>query len=326
MSTDKPAALPFLLDNLVKVSDSLNYKVKIIDRNLIRVSCGEKSFLAGANSDIGINPINSHFAAEIANDKARSINLLKAEGFRVPEGEHFFLGNKNTYTEKGRSLNDAFAYARTLGFPVFVKPNRSCAAKFAQAVYSKEKLKENIEKIAQIDSIALIQKIINFPEYRLVTIDGEFQYRCRKEIPQITGDGKKTIDEILEEFNANLGKEAVKPDSHFLNHQLRQKNLENHSILKKGEVLPVASIANLWTGGKAVDYSETVSDATKKWLKKISACLNLRVMGIDVFARGSIHDPENLIILEVNHNPGHKVAPPEKVCKMIALVCQKYFV
>ncbi len=320
---EKEPNFPFLLQYLIEVSRKSNYEVDVIDRNLIRVSYNTKSFLAGANGDVGINPINSHFACEIANDKARTISILREEGFRVPTGEHFFVSD--IYSEKGKELKDVFHYVKSVGFPVFVKPNRSSAAKLAEAVYSEEKLKEHLDKIARFGSIVLVQEVVNLPEYRIVTVDGEFQYSCKKVNPRIVGDGVKTVYELIHDFNDKLDKNVIEVDSHFVRAQLEHRKLNSNSILEEGDSLPVASIANLWAGGGITDYSETISNATKKWIKKVSRVFNLRVMGLDVFAEGSINNPGNMIILEVNHNPGHKVAPPEKVQKIIKLVCQKYF-
>ena len=316
-------SLPFLLDQLVKVSKKRNYKYNIIDRNLIQIVYGDKSFFAGANSDIGINPINAHFAAEIANDKARCLSILKNGGFSVPEGEFFFIGN--SYTENGRGREDAIRYAQKTGFPIFVKPNSSRSGNCAQIIYSTDELIKIMEKISKIDPIFLIQKIINLPEYRVVVLDGDFQYFYKKATPQITGDGIKNIKELIEEFNYNIGKNVINQDSNFIKLQLKQKKLSKNSILNKGMTLKVSAISNLWMSGKPVDYSETISDATQKWLKEISRCLNLRLMGLDIFVEDSINNPESLIVLEVNHNPEHKGARQEKVEDIISRVCQKYF-
>jgi D-alanine-D-alanine ligase-like ATP-grasp enzyme len=322
ISLDEAQNFPFLLKHLIEVCKSQNYQIDIIDRNLIKVSL-TKSFFAGANGDIGINPINPHFACELVNDKARTIQILKKEGFRTPAGRHFFVSG--IYSEKGKRIEDVFDYARTLGFPVFVRPNRLCGSKFAGAVYSEKKLEENIHKIAKVDTIALVQEAVHLPEYRIVSVDGEFQYSCKKVIPRIIGDGVKTIRELIRDFNAKLRKNIIKKDSHFIMSQLREKKLNIHSILEQGDVWPVASTAVLRIGGAYTEYCETISDATTSWLKKISDIFQLRVIGIDVFSEGSINNPENLIIIEINHNPGHKACPVEKAQNIIKTVCQKYF-
>ncbi|KPA12780.1 cyanophycin synthetase [Candidatus Magnetomorum sp. HK-1] len=319
---DEIQKLPFLLKNLVEVCRCMNYQVDVIDRNFIKVSF-TKSFFAGANGDIGINPINPHFACEVVNDKARTMQILEKEGFRVPLGKHFFISG--VYSEKGKKLKDVFSYARKLGYPVFIKPNRLRAARFAEAVHSEVQLKEIVERIAEVDSIVVIQEVVNLPEYRIVSIDGEFQYSCRRLIPKIDGDGLKTIQELIQDFNTKLGRNAIDATCPYILNQFKKRRLNMNSILEKGDSLPVNSTADLRRGGSYSEYSETISNATKKWLKKISDIFNLRVIGIDVFSEGSINHPENLTIIEINHNPGHKAPPIEKVQNIIKLVCQKYF-
>ncbi len=314
---------PYLLKTLIEVSYQQNYRVDILDRNLIKVSFKAKSFWAGANSDVGINPINPHFAAELTIDKARTQNILTAAGLRVPNGDYFFVSG--AYRKKGKGLNEALTYARKLGFPVFIKPNRGKAAKLSTAIYSAQKLKESLAKIAQIDSIVLIQELLHLPEYRIVAVDGEIQYCFRKIRPQITGDGLKTIAELVRDFNAKLPKSVADLNSHFMTNQLKQRNLNPASILKPGASLPLSSVSNRWAGGSTAAYSERMSKASQTWLKKVSQILNLRVMALDLFAEGPIDNPENFIIIEANHNPGHLVIPPQKAREIIALVCQKYF-
>ncbi len=314
---------PYLLKILIEVSYQQNYRVDILDRNLIKVSFKSRSFWAGANSDVGINPINLHFAAELAIDKARTLNILKDAGLRVPNGDYFFISEAHRKMEKG--INEAVIYAHKLGFPVFVKPNRGKGAKLSEAIYSEEKLKENLAKIAQRDSIVLIQEMLHLPEYRIMAVDGELQYCLRKVSPQITGDGLKTIAELVHDFNDKLTKPVADVNSHFMTNQLRQKKLNADSILKPGDSLPLISISNCWAGGGITDYSEQLSKASRAWLKKVSQALNLRVMALDVFAAGSIDNPENFIIIEANHNPGHRVIPQQKAREIVALICKKYF-
>ncbi|MCP4367478.1 MAG: hypothetical protein GY797_05080, partial [Deltaproteobacteria bacterium] len=154
---------------------------------------------------------------------------------------------------------------------------------------------------------------------------GELQYCLRKVSPQITGDGLKTIAELVHDFNDKLTKPVADVNSHFMSNQLRQRNLNADSILKSGDSLPLISISNCWAGGGITDYSEQLSKASRVWLKKVSQVLNLRVMALDVFAEGSIDNPENFIIIEANHNPGHRVIPQQKAREIVALVCKKYF-
>ena len=228
ISDDEIQNFPFLLRNLMEVCRSLDYHVDIIDRNLIKVS-STKTFFAGANGDVGINPINPHFACELANDKARTIQILKKEGFRVPRGGHFFVSGR--YSEKGKNLKNAVNYAKKIGFPVFLRPNSLCRSKFAETIYSEKKLQESLKKIAEIDSIAIVQEVVQLPEYRIVALDGEFQYRCRKVIPRIIGDGSKTIFELIRGFNDTLQESVIEADSHFVINQLKQKEMTIHSIL-----------------------------------------------------------------------------------------------
>src|SRR6478672_11477427 len=72
---------------------------------------------------------NTHFdlngdgAAETARDKAYTAYFLAALGYPVPEGRTFFAPAMLRWAGATRDRARAYDYARSLGFPVIVKPN-----------------------------------------------------------------------------------------------------------------------------------------------------------------------------------------------------------
>ena len=49
-------------------------------------------------------------------------------------------------------------------------------------------------------------------------------------------------------------------------------------------------------------YTETVSEATTQWIRKLTKTIDLRIFGIDLF--GDLNHPNTFTILETNSNPG----------------------
>src|SRR5438105_188180 len=79
-----------------------------------RLTKNGKNYLAGA-AGIGIYPINRSAPFAIARDKGFTHYILAKAGFRIPEGEHFFLNPQGDYVRPpGRERADAIRFAARL--------------------------------------------------------------------------------------------------------------------------------------------------------------------------------------------------------------------
>ena len=308
-----------------------SYQVEIFDSYFIEISDGTHRLQVGTGSNLGFAPINS--LCSVAIDKTRTLQLLQRAGFRTAEGASFFTF-AHPQAPEGQLPADALIYAQMLGYPVFAKPNSGSLSKLAAAVYTDKELSIQIAAIAPTDHLLRIEKIIQLPEYRLVMVDGEFQYSCRKEIPKIIGDGAHNIETLVMDFNARMDAQAkalnevfepTDVDNAYVQNQLQDLKLTPQSILAKGVELSLAATPITRQGGTKQAYRETISEATCEWMKQLGETLNLRFFGLDVFADGPIDSPDNLIVLEVNHNPIHRHVPQSKVESIMQLVLSKYF-
>src|SRR4051794_4725838 len=68
--------------------------------------------------------LNGQGAAETAHDKDYAAYFLSRMGYPVPEGKAFYSDDWARAVHSDRDIQAAYAYARSLGFPVIVKPNR----------------------------------------------------------------------------------------------------------------------------------------------------------------------------------------------------------
>ncbi len=329
MDTKPP--LHRLVAAVVEACHRENYQVTIFDPYFVEVSDGLQVLQMGIGSSFGFAPIN--IQCSVANDKTRTLLLLQRAGFRVAEGQCFFTFH-HAQARPGQFPEDALVYANTLGYPVFVKPNSGSLSQLATKVYTSAELAAQTAAIRPTDRLLRVEKPIDLPEYRLVMIDGKFQYSCRKEIPTVIGNGTQTIEELMVNFNAqattraqqmNEPFEAIDLHSVYLQNQLQENNLNLQSVLKQGAKLQLTPTPIARQGGTKQAYSETISEATENWLRKLGNTLNMRMFGLDVFAKGPIDDPENLIILEVNQNPIHRHVPHLKIVDMMQLVLNTYF-
>ncbi len=326
--------IPQLLLILKEACEKFGFKWELVDiysNNLVEVSNGEKSFFS-SNSKVGTYPLNPKFSAQLVSDKAWCYEVLKQKGFKIPKGNYFFL--KNEYRElrgEGRELKDAFLFAEKIGFPVFVKPNSSSLGILAEVIHDKNELKKHLEEISEIAWVALIQELIKQPEYRIFVLDGEIQFVYQRTSPKIIGDGKKSISEFISNINKGIkrARNKITENSFFLNNQLEKYNLTLNSILTKYQEFQIVSKANISAGGEIINYSEEVSNETKKWVKNLTETLQIRICGIDVFVEDSINNPDSFTVIEVNHNPNltgiYEYGKKEKVFSIWKEILNKYF-
>jgi glutathione synthase/RimK-type ligase-like ATP-grasp enzyme len=289
--------------------------------NLAKVSDGTKNFFA-SNSRPGVYPLNPQFASQIVKDKAWTYKLLSQAGYQIPRGNYFFL--RPEYKElrgSGQEFSDALKYAKDK-YPVFVKPNDATVGRLAEIIYNEEQLILHLKEIAKISWIGIIQEVIIQPEYRIFAVDGDIQFTYKKEAPNIVGDGKSTIKELILAKEQNL-------DSPLLEKQLSDNRLSSDSVLEPGRKLIVSSKANISAGAQILEYKETASLATQEWVRKIMKYFSLRVCGIDVFTSSSIDNPQDFTLIEINSNPSlsgiYKLGQQEKALSIWQKILDKYF-
>lgn len=326
--------LPTNLAILQQACQRYGYRFRIVDdfsKRLAEVSNGQKNFVAGAGA-LPSYPLNPAFAQALATDKAWMNQKLFSLDYKIPQGDYFFITQDyQKLRPAGKEKEDAVFYAEKLGYPVFVKPNRQSLGRGAEVIYSSQQLADHLKHLATLDYIALIQEVIHLPEYRIFVVEGEVQFMYQKSRPQIVGDGKQSVRRLIEQLNGgiNYDRNHVDLNSFFLQGQLVEKGLTLDSILPQGQWLKISSHANLSAGGKISNYHPSASKKVNAWAKKLTQEINLSVCGIDVFVDGSIEDPENFTILEVNSNPSlkgiYELGEMEKVMEVWRKVLRLYF-
>lgn len=325
--------IPPLLLILKQACKKYGYTRKLIDtysNNLVEVSDGEKSFFA-SNTKVWAYPLNSNFSAQIASDKARTYKILQQKWYSIPHGEYFFV--KEKYRElrgERRELNDALAYAQGK-YPVFVKPNSSSLGTLAEIVYNEQELVQHLHDISQISYIALIQEVINLPEYRIFAIDGKIAFLYQKTKTAIIGDSTSSIKELITKTNQSIKREynKITLDNAFLQQQLQQHKLSPESILAEGQQLTIAQKANISSWGMIQNYTEQLSKKTQERVQQVMKDIGIRVCGIDIFTKNGIDHPENFITIEINSAPSlvgiYELGQEQKALEIRGKICEKYF-
>lgn len=247
----------------------------------------------------------SAIGVEIADDKKQTKDLLAKMGIPVPKG----------YTVE--TLPEALEAAKSIGYPVTIKPiSGNHGRGITTNILTPEDLATSFQNAKAFSDDFVVEKFLSGADYRMLVIDGEFIAAARRDPASIVGDGKSTIQELIDKINLDpnrgFGHEKIltriKIDN-MTERLLKQRQLTLQSVIPKNEKLYIKSTANLSAGGIAIDVTDEVHPTTKKITERISQIIGLNVIGIDIIT--SDHriplSIDNGGIIEVNAAPGFRM-------------------
>lgn len=295
-----------LLKEAVEATDGCSFElVDTYSCRLAKVAAGDKVFYPSAVK-IPIYPLNSSNAAELVTDKAYTNLILDRLDIARTEGEYFYARPGSEQYQLS-DISKALAYANSIGYPVFCKPNRGAFGNLADVCFEDSQLAQMAKEIAKNDYLFHVQKVYTGREFRAFCVDGEIQFGYERLQPIVAGDGVKTIEELIDEINkkTEYDIQRVKLDNNFLTNILTEKDLKLSSVLQEGEKLQVSAAANIARGGQINELiKDNFSPTLIKLAEKINKEFNIRVFGIDYFA--SSFSGEDAVVIEINQNPSLK--------------------
>lgn len=125
-------------------------------------------------------------------DKIIVKEKLLAAGLPAAEGKLFW------------KVNPGVEYGLSLGFPLVVKPGRGTHAYHVTApVNSEKELIEAIRVAKQYQPRFIVERYLTGNLHRLTVIARQHVFACRREGPNVIGDGVRTIYELIEQKNSD---------------------------------------------------------------------------------------------------------------------------
>jgi len=240
-------------------------------------------------------PQNNATTSTLASDKYFASRILESAGVATLGGEYFFLHERHRgLRAAGHERDDALAHFRKLGGAAFAKPLLGSRGDFAQAVDGEAALVRYLDQVSQYYDSVLIQPVVSGIEYRIFLLDNEVVYTARKYPPFVSGDGVRTIRDLLAAHDAVLRSRGLSPAS-------LQHDASLDTVLPRGERWEIPGRMNLSAGGTMVLESPR-SDAAVILAKQAARALGLRVAAVDVFT-DIAGDPDAMRLIEVNSNP-----------------------
>ncbi len=260
----------------------------------------------------------SNIAVDIACNKEQTKKMLDAASIPVASG--------------GICVDeeDLKAVVDKIGYPIVIKPLDGNHGKGASINVKKwEDAVDGLTYAKKYSHRVIVEKFITGYDFRVLIIDNKLVAAAKREPAHVKGDGKQTIQQLIEETNLDpkrgYGHENVLTqidvDRDTLD-LLEKLNYTLETVPRKDEVVYLKSTANLSTGGTSVDVTDMMHPENIFLCERISRVIGLDVCGVDIMAE-NLTQPlkENGgCILEVNAAPGFRMhlAPSEGLPRNVA--------
>jgi cyanophycin synthetase len=256
-----------------------------------------------------ISENTSDISVDIAGDKSITKEILEEALIPVPKG---------TVVSEEKKLQGIL---ETLGSPVVVKPlNANQGKGITAGIFKEDELLAAFKLAQTYSNDVIVEQQIQGNDYRFLVIGNKLTAVAHRIPACVTGNGTSTIEELVEEANADPRRgeghgnvlTKIRIDTQTIK-ILEQKKLTPQSVPAKGICVYLKDTANLSTGGTAIDVTDEVHPDNVLMAERVAGLIGLDICGIDIMAP-DIRTPvsENGgAILEVNAAPGLRmhVAP-----------------
>lgn len=216
---------------------------------------------------------------------------------------------------KAATAEEALRAADKLGYPVVVKPLKQnqatgvtvgiagpdeIPAAFARAEQARQRPTQRI----------IVEEHLRGRAHRLLVVGGRFIAALMTVPSTVTGDGEKTIAELIEEINCDPIRDGVRlfkiPVDESLVIELDRRGNRFGDVLQKGQTIAVHSAANVAIGGVHHDVTDNVHPDNQELAIRATRAVGLNVAGIDFVTEDISRSYKEVGggIIEVNSRPG----------------------
>ena len=255
---------------------------------------------------LGSEPDTVSGVARMAStDKYLTKQLLELAGIPVPRGK------------LASSLDEAFAAADALGYPLAMKPYDSdLQTGVTLDIRSREQIEPAYKHASAHSSEVMIEQFAPGTEHRVVVVGDKISAVTQVEPPLVVGDGVSTIAQLVEQVNRdprrkddernNAPLSPLKLDDVALG-VLAAEGLNTESIPAKGKkVLVRRNPPYFKNGGRLVDWTEQIHPSIAAHSIAAAQMMQIPVAGLDVVAVDITRPLEEQggVIVEINAGPG----------------------
>lgn len=257
-------------------------------------------------STIDLNRVG---ASDIAKDKDYANFFMRQMGYPTIPGKTFYSDVWAQTIGSRKDMHAAYTYAKSLNFPVIVKPNSGSQGSGVALVHTRRQFYRAIRSVFKRDRVALVQRPMPGNDYRIVVLDSSVISAYQRIPLNVIGDGKSTVKRLLgrkqKSFIASSRDTKIRLDDPRIAEKLKSQKMTLASVPKKGERIFLLDNANLSSGGDSLDVTTIIHSGFKRLAIQLTKDMGLRLCGVDILVDGRIDKkPSKYHILEVNAAPG----------------------
>jgi glutamate--cysteine ligase len=196
---------------------------------------------------------------------------------------------------------------------VVVKPkstNFGLGVQVLKRPFDTESFREAVRYAFTFDDTVMIEEFIPGREYRFLVIGDETVAVLYRVPANVTGDGKRTIAELVEEKNRDprRGTGHVKPLEQIRLGEVEKaylaaRGLTFDSVPAEGETVYLRENSNISTGGDSIDCTDDMPDYYKQMAAKAAQAVGARICGADLIVPDLSRVPGDYCVIELNFNP-----------------------
>ncbi|HEY9287065.1 MAG TPA: cyanophycin synthetase [Candidatus Dormibacteraeota bacterium] len=277
--------------------------IRLNDQSFVQLGMGKyqqriRATMTSRTSALGV---------DIAGDKKLTTALLASAGLPVPRSETV------------RSVDEALAVARRLGFPLVTKPlDGNHGRGVSLDLRSEDDVRRGFERALQQtrSGTVVVETYIKGNDYRVLVIDGHMVAVAQRVPAHVVGDGEHTVRQLVEVTNRDprrgIGHEKVltriKLDE-AAEALVKRQGFSLDDVPPKETMVKLAATANMSTGGISIDRTAEADHDNVEIAEEAARVVGLDVAGID-FLTPDICQPVRETggaIVEVNAAPGFRM-------------------
>src|SRR6188508_2644827 len=246
-------------------------------------------------------------AVDIASDKSLTNNLLNSAGLPVPRSQTV------------RTEEEAVAAAKTLGYPVVVKPLDGNHGRGVNLDLRSDDDVRRAVPLARAQSRSgdlVVETYVYGNDYRVLVVDGTMAAVAQRVPAGVNADGVHTLRELVDIENTDprrgIGHEKVLTRIALNDAALELAAKQGYGpddVPAKGTRVQLALTGNMSTGGTAIDRTHEAHPDNVEIAETAARVVGLDVAGID-FITPDIATPVRETgggIVEVNAAPGFRM-------------------
>jgi cyanophycin synthetase len=226
----KLSSLGHASETIVDVAYRQGIPFRHLGSGICRIGWGVNSCLLHDT----VSEADSAVGEKICHRKHLTAHVLRSAGFPVPD--HIVT----------RTVPDAIEAARTIGYPLVVKPaSRERSEGVSVNITGEAELVKAFEAARALEADVLVERHIAGTTYRIQVVRGEVIYVVKRNPKRVTGDGTRTISQIADD----LDRDAMRKPPWRRLRLWVQDEASDRELARQGftrsSVLPDGAIANL---------------------------------------------------------------------------------